>query len=72
MIDFIQPADAPRFVPSSSCTIVRTPPINWLEITVYDGNGAPLYSDMALSREALRRAAYDELGALDNYMVLIT
>ena len=45
---------------------------DWLEISVYDGNGALLYSDMAKSREALKRAAREELGPLDGYMVLIT
>jgi hypothetical protein len=45
---------------------------DWLEISVYDGNGDLLYSDMGKSREALKRAAREELGPLDGYTVLIT
>lgn len=44
----------------------------WLEISVYDGSGILLFNDMAQSREALKRAACEELGSLDDYMVLIT
>lgn len=40
----------------------------WLEIFVYR-NETLLYTDVGGSRKALRRAAREELGSLDTYIV---